>query len=75
MHFDLIIIGMGLSGLLAAKTAVDMGKKVLLIGKGLGSLSILSNTIDLLGILSPTVNVKDGISQWIKNHPEHLTQK
>ncbi len=53
MHFDLIVIGMGLSGLMAAKTAVEMGKKVLIIGKGLGTLSILSNTIDLLGILSP----------------------
>jgi flavin-dependent dehydrogenase len=32
MHYDLIIIGMGLSGLMAAKTAVEAGQKVLLLG-------------------------------------------
>jgi UDP-galactopyranose mutase len=30
MYYDIIIIGTGLSGLMAAKTAVDMGKKVLI---------------------------------------------
>ena len=49
MHYDLIIIGMGLSGLMAAKTAVDTGKKVLLVGKGMGALALFSNTIDVLG--------------------------
>ena len=71
MHFDVIIIGMGLSGLMAAKTAVEMGKKVLIIGKGLGTLSIFSNTVDILGILPPTTKMKDGLSQWIKDHPDH----
>jgi len=47
MHFDLIVIGMGLSGLMAANR-VDMGKRVLIIGKGMGTLVMLSHTIDLL---------------------------
>jgi glycerol-3-phosphate dehydrogenase subunit B len=71
MHYDVIIIGMGLSGLMAAKTAVEMGKKVLIVGKGLGTLSILSNTIDVLGVLPETVKMKDRLSQWIEEHPEH----
>ncbi len=74
MHYDLIIIGMGLSGLMAAKTAVEMGKKVLVIGKGLGALCLFSNTIDLLGIPSwvgPNSMMKDGLSKWIENHPDH----
>jgi len=50
MHYDLIVIGMGLSGLMAAKTAAAAGQKVLIIGKGLGSLSLFSNTIDVLGV-------------------------
>ncbi|HMK77673.1 MAG TPA: FAD-binding protein, partial [Thermodesulfobacteriota bacterium] len=29
MHYDLIVIGMGLSGLMAAKTAASAGQKVL----------------------------------------------
>jgi glycerol-3-phosphate dehydrogenase subunit B len=71
MHYDLIIIGMGLSGLMAAKTAVEMGKKVLIVGKGMGTLSILSNTIDLLGTLPQTIKMKDGLPNWIYDHPEH----
>ena len=71
MHFDLIVIGMGLSGLMAAKTAAEMGEKVLIVGKGLGTLSILTNTIDVLGVLPETVTMKDGLSQWIEEHPEH----
>ncbi|MBM4350597.1 MAG: anaerobic glycerol-3-phosphate dehydrogenase subunit B [Deltaproteobacteria bacterium] len=75
MHYDLIIIGMGLSGLMAAKTAVEAGKKVLIIGKGLGCLTLFSNTIDVLGIpllAGPeTTRLRDGLSQWIYDHPEH----
>ncbi|HSB05123.1 MAG TPA: anaerobic glycerol-3-phosphate dehydrogenase subunit GlpB [Thermodesulfobacteriota bacterium] len=71
MHFDVIIIGMGLSGLMAAKTAVERGKKVLIIGKGMGTLIMLSHTIDLLGTLPQTVRVKEGLPQWIIDHPEH----
>lgn len=71
MSFDLIVIGIGLSGLMAAKTAVEMGKKVLIIGKGMGMLSLFSNTIDLLGSIPKTINIKDGFYQWIKDHPNH----
>ena len=71
MHFDLIVIGMGLSGLMAAKTAVDMGKRVLIIGKGMGTLVMLSHTIDLLGTLPLPARVKEVLPQWIDDHPEH----
>ena len=71
MHYDIIIIGMGLSGLMAAKTAVEMGKKVLIVGKGVGSLSLFSNTIDVLGSISNKMTLIDILSQWIKDHPKH----
>jgi len=71
MHYDLIVIGMGLSGLMAAKTTAEAGQKVLIIGKGMGSLALFSNTIDVLGILPKSIKMKDGLSQWIKDHPEH----
>ena len=58
MHYDLIIIGMGLSGLMAAKTATEMGKKILIIGKGMGSLSLFSNTIDVLGSIPKTMKME-----------------
>ena len=48
-RWDLIVIGMGLAGLTAARTAVEMGAKVLIIGRGMGSLTLFGNTIDVLG--------------------------
>ena len=71
MDYDIIVIGTGLSGLMAAKTSVEMGKKTLIIGKGLGTLSILSNTVDLLGFVPPALRMADGLSAWIKDYPEH----
>ncbi len=71
MKHDVIVIGMGLSGLMAAKTAVEMGKRVLVLGKGLGGLSVFSNTIDLLGSVPPSVKMRDGLTRWIEEHPEH----
>src|SRR4030042_5202508 len=71
MHYDFIIIGMGLSGLMAAKTAAEAGRKVLIIGKGMGCLTLFSNTIDVLGKIPETTRLRDGLSQWIYDHPEH----
>jgi glycerol-3-phosphate dehydrogenase subunit B len=75
MHYNLIVIGMGLSGLMAAKTAVEAGQKVLIVGKGMGSLCLFSNTIDVLGQFPKTIKMRDSLSQWIKNHPRHPYSK
>ncbi len=71
MHYDLIVIGMGLSGLMAAKTAAEKGKRVLIVGKGLGSLSLFSNTVDVLGSIPKTMKIREGLSQWTEDHPNH----
>jgi glycerol-3-phosphate dehydrogenase subunit B len=75
MHYDLIIIGMGLSGLMAAKTAAEAGRKVLIIGKGMGSLCLFSNTIDVLGQSSEKMEMRDKLSQWVNDHPAHPYSK
>ncbi len=75
MHFDVIVIGMGLSGLMAAKTAIDVGKRVLMVGKGMGTLGLLSNTIDLLGIVPKAIGVKAGLTRWMNDHPDHPYSK
>ena len=75
MHYDLIVIGMGLSGLMAAKTAAEAGQKVLIVGKGMGSLCLFSNTIDVLGQCPRTRDMRDILSQWINDHPEHPYSK
>jgi glycerol-3-phosphate dehydrogenase subunit B len=75
MHYDLIIIGMGLSGLMAARTAAEAGAKTLIIGKGMGSLSLFSNTIDIFGSLPKGMKLKSGLSQWMKDRPQHPYSK
>ncbi len=47
--FDLAIIGAGLSGLIAAAKAAEMGKKVLLLAKGMGVVELSTGCIDLWG--------------------------
>ncbi len=71
MHYDLIVIGMGLSGLMAAQTASEAGKQVLIVGKGMGGLTLFSNTIDVLGKIPEAVRMIDGLFQWLNDHPEH----
>ena len=75
MHYDVIVIGMGLSGLMAAKTAAEVGQKVLIVGKGMGSLCLFSNTIDVLGQCPEATKMRDALPQWIKNHAEHPYSK
>ncbi|MGQ9558607.1 MAG: anaerobic glycerol-3-phosphate dehydrogenase subunit GlpB [Desulfurispora sp.] len=46
---DIMVIGLGLAGVVAAARAAELGKKVLLVGKGAGSLTLSSGGIDLWG--------------------------
>ena len=75
MHYDVIVIGMGLSGLMVARTAAEIGKKVLIIGKGAGSLCLFSNTIDVLAVLPKGIRFNDSLPQWAKDRPEHPYSK
>lgn len=70
-RWDLIVIGMGLAGLTAARTAVEAGAKVLVIGRGMGSVTLFGNTIDLLGSIPPGKDMEEGITRWIATNPHH----
>ena len=54
MIYDVIVIGAGLAGLMAAESAADAGAKVLLLAKGLGSLPLTTGCIDVLGYFPAT---------------------
>ena len=69
--WDLIVIGTGLAGLTAARTAVDRGARVLIVGRGMGSLTLFGNTIDVLGAIPPGANLDAGIGSWIAANPDH----
>ncbi len=46
---DVLVVGMGMAGMMAAYTAAQRGKKVTLLATGLGALTIASGCIDVLG--------------------------
>ncbi len=52
------VVGMGMAGLMAAYTAAQKGKKVTLLGTGMGALSIASGCIDVLGYTRDTASGK-----------------
>ncbi len=51
MNYDVIVIGAGLSGLMAADAARSAGARVLLLAKGMGSLPLTTGCVDALGYL------------------------
>lgn len=69
--FDLIVVGTGLAGLTAARTAVGMGARVLIVGRGMGALTLFGNTIDLLGEIPCDANMGEAVTRWIAEHPQH----
>jgi glycerol-3-phosphate dehydrogenase subunit B len=48
-EYDVIVVGAGLAGLVAAAAAAGEGARVMLAAKGAGALTIGNGTIDLLG--------------------------
>lgn len=49
MFYDVIVIGAGLAGLMAAQAAQEEGARVLILARGMGSLPLTSGCIDGLG--------------------------
>jgi glycerol-3-phosphate dehydrogenase subunit B len=72
----ILVIGAGLSGLMAAHTAVNAGFKVKVIARGLGALHWSAGTVDLLGYTAadPRTAVKqplETIRQLAETEPGH----
>ena len=57
--FDVIVIGGGLAGLMAAAVAADNGQRVALLTYGSGSLPLASGAIDFLNAKAPDVAIKN----------------
>lgn len=51
MNYDVIVVGAGFSGLIAAVRARERGRKVLVLARGHGLLALSSGCIDILGYL------------------------
>ena len=73
--YDAIVAGAGFSGLVAAATAARRGKRVLVINRGGGALTIGGGTVDILGFAGREVvtgNPFDAMERLAPNHPYRL---
>ena len=73
---DLIVIGAGLSGMMAAYTAAKAGLSVRVVAKGLGSIHWSAGTIDVLGYLPESYegSIKrpfEAMQSFPQTHPGH----
>lgn len=69
---DIVVIGGGLAGLVAAAAAAKQGKKVTLLTQGSGTLTIGGGIIDILGYLddgNPVINPIAQIATLSEEHP------
>lgn len=76
MNTDLLVIGAGLSGLMAACTAAQAGLRVQVVANGLGSMHWAAGTVDVLGYTSETPDQPvrrpvDAIQQLAAANPDH----
>jgi len=76
MKHDVIVIGMGLSGLMAAKTAADHGLQTMVLAKGAGMFQALLGGVDLLGYYpedNPEMleSVRPALENLVQDHPDH----
>lgn len=68
---DIVVIGSGLAGLVAAAAAAEQGKKVTVITRGAGALAFGGGVIDLLGYQAgkPVQDVRQEILRLPAQHP------
>jgi glycerol-3-phosphate dehydrogenase subunit B len=76
MNYDVIVIGAGLSGLMAAEAAQNAGCRVLLLAKGMGSLPLTTGCIDGLGYIpgnpkNTVPSLQNSLPGLARNHPQH----
>ncbi len=72
LHFDVVVIGAGTAGLVAATRLAEAGARVCVVAKGIGSTHLAPATIDVLGYTPERVEEPGrALEQLIASRPEH----
>ena len=71
--YDAIVIGAGMAGLTAARKIAEVGKKVAVLSRGLGTTNMSTGAIDLLGYTQNKLvsNPEDEIRSFVRTSPRH----
>lgn len=72
---DVLVVGSGMAGLVAALTASLNGKRTRILARGSGALAVNSGTVDMLGYLDGEIvrgNPLDALDSLSSNHPYRL---
>lgn len=71
---DVIVIGAGLAGLYSAVALAEAGASVTVLAMGMGSLSLLPGTVDVLGRGpggSPVKDIPPAVEELVATNPRH----
>ncbi|MGQ9721219.1 MAG: FAD-binding protein [Candidatus Jordarchaeum sp.] len=73
MDIDVLVIGGGMAGLVAARKTIEANISTMVIATGLGSTVLSSGTIDLLGYFNNMEVRKpiERLNEFISQHPDH----
>jgi glycerol-3-phosphate dehydrogenase subunit B len=72
LHYDAVVLGVGVAGLTAATRLAEGGARVCVLAKGVGSTHLAPATIDVLGYAPDRLEEPGrALPDFIANHPEH----
>ena len=73
MVYDVIVIGAGLAGLVAATRLAQAGRRVLILAKGVGCTHVSTGCVDVLGYLQgeEVASPREALSEFLTRYPDH----
>ena len=72
MSFDVVVIGAGMAGLVAALRVAEDGGRVLVLATGVGAIQLAPGTVDVLGYAPRRVDhPAEAVQELTAAHPDH----